>query len=95
MWLKVVIVVLFVALLISLFTGLGFLIKNQGKDQQSRALWNALSVRLILAGLLLGCIFYGVFTGQLGSRAPWDARLANDPETATPAQIGQDQQSNE
>lgn len=74
MWLKVIIVFLFIALAISLFTGLGFLVKNKGKDQESRAVWYALTVRLVLAGLLMGFIIYGVHTDQLGSKAPWDVR---------------------
>ena len=88
MWLKVVIVFLFVALTISLFTGLGFLVKNQGKDQESRALWYSLSVRLILAVLLMGFIIYGVYTGQLGSKAPWDTRYAEklQPEQTAPSE---------
>jgi Protein of unknown function (DUF2909) len=73
MWLKVIIVVLFISLVISLFTSLTFLMKDKGKDNSRRA-WNALSVRLILAALLIGFLFYGVYTGQLGSNAPWDAR---------------------
>lgn len=72
MWLKVIIVILFIALVISLFTGLGFLIKDKGTD--SRRLWNSLGVRVVLVVSLLGCVFYGVFTGKLGSNAPWDAR---------------------
>lgn len=79
MWLKIVIVFLFVALTISLFTGLGFLMKNQGKDQESMAVWYSLTVRLILAGLLIGFLVYGVYTGQLGSKAPWDDRYIKEP----------------
>lgn len=84
MWLKVVIVFLFIALTISLFTGLGFLIKNQGRDQESRAVWYSLTVRLVLAGLLMGFIIYGVYTGQLGSKAPWDARYAKERQAPQP-----------
>ena len=82
MWLKIVIVILFVGLLISLFTSLNFLFKDRGgiDGKPSRRAWNALSVRLILAGLLIGFLFYGVFTGQLGSNAPWDARYADKIE---------------
>lgn len=81
MWLKVVIVFLFIGLAISLFTGFGFLMKNQGKDQESRALWYSLSVRLVLAALLMGFIIYGVYTGKLGSKAPWDMRRVQPPAT--------------
>lgn len=84
MWLKVVIVVLFVALVISLFSGLVFLVTDKGT---SRSTWNALSVRLILAGSLIGFLFYGVYTGQLGSNAPWDARYAKKlPGSELPAE---------
>ena len=79
MWLKVVIVVLFIALVLSLFTSLTFLIKDQsaGNNDNSRKTWNALTVRIVLACLLLGFIFFGVFTGKLGSKAPWDARYSD------------------
>ena len=88
MWLKVVIVILFVALVISLFTGLSFLIKDRTAERRSSRTWYALSVRLILASLLMGFIVYGVYTGQLGSNAPWDARYADKlspPPAAEPA----------
>lgn len=74
MWLKAVIVVLFIALLASLFSGYFFLIKDKGKTMRT---WNSLGIRLMLAVLLMGFLIYGVYTGQLGSRAPWDARLAS------------------
>ena len=71
MWLKIIIVVLFVALIISLFNGFFALMKDQGSTMRT---WNSLTVRLVLAVLLMACVFYGVYTGQLGSKAPWDAR---------------------
>lgn len=79
MWLKVVIVFLFIALVISLFTSLSFLIKDQaaGNNDNSRKTWNALTVRIVLAALLVSFLFYGIFTGQLGSNAPWDARYSD------------------
>lgn len=79
MWIKVVIVFLFIALCISLFTGLGFVLKNKGEDQQNKAAWYSLTVRLILVTLLMGFLIYGVYTGQLGSKAPWDMRRAQPP----------------
>ena len=77
MWLKILIIILFIALVISLFTGLNFLIKDQGSTRRT---WHALGVRLGLAALLMGLLFYGVYTGQLGSNAPWDMRLVAPPQ---------------
>ena len=84
MWIKVVIVFLFVALLVSLFTGLGFLINDKGQKLESgrSRLWNTLCIRLLLASLLIGFILYGVYTGQLGSSAPWDQRRAVETQPA-------------
>jgi uncharacterized membrane protein len=73
MWLKTVIIILFIALVISLFSGLVFLMQDQGRGRRT---WNSLTVRLILTGLLFGFLFYGIYTGQLGSNAPWDSRSA-------------------
>ncbi len=73
MWLKVIIVLLFIALVASLFSGYVFLLKDKGSSFRT---WNSLSVRLTLAALLMGFVIYGVYTGRLGSNAPWDARLA-------------------
>ncbi|MDX9873971.1 MAG: DUF2909 domain-containing protein [Spongiibacteraceae bacterium] len=70
MWIKIVIVVLFFALLFSLGSGLIFLFKDQGTTRRT---WHSLSVRLVLAVLLMGFLIYGVVSGQLGSKAPWDA----------------------
>jgi hypothetical protein len=72
MWIKVVIVLLFIALVVSLFSGYMFLLKDKGSSYRT---WSSLSVRLILAALLMGFLIYGVYTGQLGSKAPWDAEL--------------------
>ena len=73
MWIKVVIVLLFIALLISLGSGYVFLMKDKGTTRRT---WNSLSVRLILATLLMGFLVYGVLSGRLGSKAPWDAYKA-------------------
>jgi hypothetical protein len=66
MWIKVIIVLLFIALVVSLFSGYMFLLKDIGSSYRT---WNSLS-------LLMGFLIYGVYTGQLGSKAPWDAQLA-------------------
>lgn len=70
MWLKVVIIILLISLFISLFTGFGFLVKDQG-DKHKDGLWNSISVRLTIAVLLMAFTTYGVLTGQLTSQAPW------------------------
>ncbi len=71
MWLKVIIVFLFVALLVSLTSGFLFLMKDRGSTRRT---WHSLTVRLVLAVLLMGFLIFGVYTGRLGSNAPWDAR---------------------
>jgi hypothetical protein len=82
MWLKTVIVILFIGLVISLFTSLNFLIQDREvTNKRSFRTWNTLSVRLVLGTLLIGFLFYGVFTGQLGSNAPWDARYSDRIES--------------
>ncbi len=56
--LKVIIVVLLIAVVISLFSGLVFLFKDSDKADSKRTLY-ALGVRVTLAALLLTTIFYG------------------------------------
>jgi hypothetical protein len=73
MWIKFVVILLFIGLVVSLFSGYVFLVKDKGESYRT---WHSLSVRLILAVLLMGFLIYGVYTGQLGSKAPWDAQLA-------------------
>lgn len=86
MWLKTIIVILFVSLVISLFTSFGFLIKDREvSGQRPRRAWNALSIRLVLTSLLIGFLIYGVFTGKLASNAPWDARYADKLPAKSPS----------
>lgn len=77
MWLKVIIVILFFAVLGSLSSGLFFLLKDMGSTSK-RTLY-ALGIRISLAGLLLAFIFYGLYTGQLVSSAPWDRSTSHPP----------------
>lgn len=70
MLLKIVIVLLFIAMVISLFTGFGFMVKDQGSGNRS---WIALGFRLLFASLLFGTVYYGLHTGKLQFSAPWDA----------------------
>jgi hypothetical protein len=82
MLLKTIIVVLFIAVLISLFSGLNFLVKDLGNSK--RRLVVALGTRITLAALLLGTIGYGIYTGQLGSTAPWDRKLHPEATRSIP-----------
>ena len=82
MLLKTIIVVLFIAVLISLFSGLNFLVRDLGNAK--RRLLFALGTRITLAALLLGTIAYGIYTGQLGSTAPWDRKLHPEATVLSP-----------
>lgn len=66
--LKAAIVLMLVATVISLFSGLFFLVKD---DSSSNRLVTSLTVRVCLAAVTLGLIAWGFFSGQLVSHAPW------------------------
>ncbi|WP_371232195.1 twin transmembrane helix small protein [Pseudomonas sp. QE6] len=66
--LKAAIVLLLLATVVSLFSGLFFLVKDEGHG--SRVV-NALTVRVILAALTVALIAWGFYSGQLSSPAPW------------------------
>ena len=70
--LKILIVIFMVALVATLGSGAYFLMMDQGAKDKRR-LFNSLGVRLGLAIGLMGLIIYGVATGQIGHRNPWDA----------------------
>ena len=74
--LKILILVLLVAVVISLFSGLVFLFKD---DNRKRTLY-ALGIRITLAALLLLTIFYGFYSGELefGKSAPWHNRSSTE-----------------
>jgi len=60
--LKAAIVLLLVATLVSLFSGLFFLVKDEGKSSR---LVTALFVRVSLSALTVALIAWGFYTGQL------------------------------
>ncbi len=68
MWLKPTIIVLFIGILASLAYSAFFLLMDKGKSDRTR---KALGVRVILAILLLACVTYGLWTGDLNLNAPW------------------------
>ncbi|MDG1011894.1 MAG: DUF2909 domain-containing protein [Luminiphilus sp.] len=70
--LKTLIILLMLALVISLGSGLYFLMVDQGNLEKKR-LFTSLGIRLGLATALITTIIFGVATGQLGNRNPWDA----------------------
>ncbi len=71
--LKALIVILLIAVIASLFTGLGFLFKDANVPGSKRTLY-ALGLRITLAAMLLSVIFYGLSTGELTLHAPWHGR---------------------
>lgn len=70
--LKILIVLFMVMLVGSLVSGAYFLMVDQG-DKTKRRTLNSLGVRLGLAIGLMSLIIFGVATGQLGHRNPWDS----------------------
>jgi hypothetical protein len=68
MLIKIIIVVLFIAMVISLTSGMYFLFSDLG---QKKRLLFALGLRITLAILLIGTIVYGIYSGQLVLNAPW------------------------
>jgi hypothetical protein len=74
MWPKIIILILFILILISLTSGLNFLLKDIDACKSKRTLY-ALGVRIFLATLLMATIFYYMQTGELHSTAPWDNRV--------------------
>ena len=72
MWIKPAIVILLVLLLISLGSGFVFLMRDQGRTKRTL---HSLGIRVTLAAALVGVIAYGFYSGQLRSKAPWDAAI--------------------
>jgi len=72
-FLKALIVFLLFGVVVSLFTGLGFLFKDSERPESKRTLY-ALGVRLCFAAALVATIGYGLATGQLTLHAPWYGR---------------------
>jgi hypothetical protein len=70
--LKIAIVVLLLALLVSMGSSFYFLMKDQGDKTKKRTL-HSLGIRLLIAIALAGLIVYSIATGQLGNQNPWDA----------------------
>lgn len=78
MLLKLLIVILFIAVVASLTGGLIFLLKDINVPDSKRTLY-ALGIRITLAAMLMTAIAYGIHTGQLKNTAPWDRARAQQP----------------
>ncbi len=66
--LKAAIILLLLATLVSLFSGLFFLVKDEGRSSR---LVNALTVRVTLTALTVGLIAWGFYSGQLTPHVSW------------------------
>lgn len=66
--LKIIILLLLLATLISLFSGLFFLVKDEGRGTR---VVNALTVRVVLTSITVGLIAWGFYSGQLISSVNW------------------------
>ena len=69
MWLKIIIVALFIGNIAVLGSAFYTLVSDEGQDSKRTA--NRLLIRVALAALLLLAIVYGVWSGELGIAAPW------------------------
>jgi hypothetical protein len=72
MWIKIIIIVLFLANLVALGSALYTLLVDAGSGGKRTA--NLLLVRVGLAVLLVLTIIYGLWSGDLGNTAPWAQR---------------------
>ena len=58
-------------IIISLASGLVFLLIDQGKKDSKRTTYS-LGIRVALAVILIILIVIGLITGELGNSVPWD-----------------------
>ena len=69
MWLKVVIVLLFIGNIFALGRAFYTLVVDQGHAGKRTANW--LFIRVTRAGLLLVAVAYGLWSGDLAVSSPW------------------------
>ena len=69
MWLKIIIVLLFVGILLTLGGAFYTLMKDQGNSSKRTA--HLLAIRVGLAALLVILVSWGVWSGNLGLTSPW------------------------
>ncbi|WP_067515811.1 DUF2909 domain-containing protein [Endozoicomonas ascidiicola] len=68
MWIKLIVIVLFLAVVASLGTGFYFLLTEK---KNSPRLLNSLKVRISLTVLIMVAIVVAWFHGDIHSQAPW------------------------
>lgn len=68
MVLKTLILILFLAIIVTLFSGLYFMLRDQGRTHRTV---NSLIIRVGIAALLILVLLYGFYTGDLAMHAPW------------------------
>ena len=66
--LKAAIVLMLLATLVSLFSGLFFLVRDEGRGLR---VVNSLSVRVVLTAITVALIAWGFYSGQLVSHVTW------------------------
>lgn len=66
--LKAAIILMLLATIASLFSGLFFLVKD---DSRGTRVVNALTVRVVLTAITVALIAWGFYSGQLVSHATW------------------------
>ncbi|MBL6690177.1 MAG: DUF2909 domain-containing protein [Pseudomonadales bacterium] len=70
MFLKFLVVILFLANLVALGSALFALLNDEGREEGKRTA-KFLLIRVSLAAALLVVILYGFYTGELGVGVPW------------------------
>ncbi|TXI27411.1 MAG: twin transmembrane helix small protein [Aquipseudomonas alcaligenes] len=66
--LKAAIILLLLATLVSLFSGLFFLVRDEGRGLR---VVNSLSIRVVLTAITVALIAWGFYSGQLVSHVTW------------------------
>ena len=82
MWIKILIVAALVAIVISLGSGMLFLIKDSGRTERTA---KALTVRIGLSVALFGLLMLGIFTGHIKPHGVYPAGHPANQSTLQPA----------
>jgi ABC-type dipeptide/oligopeptide/nickel transport system permease component len=83
MWIKILIVATLVAIVISLASGMLFLIKDKGQTERTA---KALTVRIGLSVALFGLLMLGIFTGQIKPHGIYPAGHPANQSTSQPTE---------